>query len=358
MVDSGSYDHNSSNKACPPPQNSQTVNSGGEYETSGSGASDAPDVEITEANDGGAYESESGEAAVCPPITGKQTPNDGGAWDTNENNGGQPCPPKNEDHSDDCDCDECCFYTESDPNTIDLGGHSKGETYNKVPMRDMWYQALHPYVKPAISLSGVPSPGYREKGIIINSVNLSALTVKNNLNISAVTFLRDGNLIHTESSPNPNGGTEVYLEETDLGTGLNPSDVNFTSTVGDGTSVVTSNKIWYRFVYPFYVGSLVSTTPTEAQVKALSKIVSPKQNISHVFNFEQERYVFAYPESYGTLESILDTNSFETIDDYVLQVNSYTMLDGNNVNYNVYVFNPYNSGLLTDAVNFTNTFIF
>jgi hypothetical protein len=251
------------------------------------------------------------------------------------------------------------YYNDEPVSATNLEGFPEGS----IPggphsMQEMWDTLLYPYVAPLISLNGSPSPGYYEKGNVITAVNLAATTVKKKLNIEEVEFFKDNSSIYLQATPNAAGGTEYYLHEDDIGTGVNPPDVTFMSNVKDGTSTVNSNVISYMFVYPVYVGSLTQTTPNESQVKSLTKLVIPKQNVTHEFNFVQQRYVFAYPQSYGPLVSILDTNLFETLDDYDVQSATYTMLDGASVDYYIYVFNPYNAGLLTDAVNFKNTFRF
>jgi hypothetical protein len=250
-------------------------------------------------------------------------------------------------------------YVNYDPTSA---SNLEGWPVNTIPgiktFQTMWDLLLYPYQPPLISLAGNPAAGFREKGIVINSVNLNATTVKKKLNITEVKWFRDNTLINTLSSPNPNGATETHIHLTPIGAGVNPPDVNFKATVADGQTVNNSNIISYKFVYPFYVGALTTTTPTESDVKGLTKLILPKQNISYEFNFTQKRYIFAYPQAYGILANILDTNLFETIDDYDIQVGNYTMLDGNVVPYFIYIFNSYNAGLLTDAVNFTNTFKF
>lgn len=250
-------------------------------------------------------------------------------------------------------------YSNSDPvSASNLEGWPVGTVPGTKSFQVMWDSLLYPYQPPLITLSANPFPGYREKGVGVLPLTLSTSTIKKKLAITAIEYFKDGVSIHENIAPNPNGGDDFY-STSGFGTGIpNPPDVNFQATVTDGQTVVQSNTLWYRFVYPFYVGNLVSTTPTEANVKSLTKLVVPKQNISHVFNFTQQRYIFAYPQSYGLLDHILDTNLFETIDDYDLQTASYTMLDGAVVPYYIYIFNPYNAGLLTDAVNFTNTFQF
>lgn len=251
------------------------------------------------------------------------------------------------------------IYSNDNPTSAsNLEGWPIGTIPGQQSLQYMWDTLLYPYTPPLISLTSDDTPGYYEKGFVLLHVNLVSTTTKKKLPIISVETFRGVSSINLDTDVNPNGGVEAYYYDTPIGVDSNPSDVSFVSKVSDGQSIVTSNTIWYRFVYPFYVGSLTTIEPNEAQVKGLNKLTVPKQNIAHEFNFTQERYIFAYPQSYGVLKNILDNNLFETIGDYNVLSKTFTMLDGAVVPYYVYVFNPYNSGLLTDAVDFTNTFKF
>ena len=174
---------------------------------------------------------------------------------------------------------------------------------------------------------------------------------KGKFDITQNRFYRDGTLIFTNSNPDPTGtGNSIYIDPTDVGP---VNNVVYQADVSDGQETVLSNRIEFKFVYPFYIGNLTNSNPTEAQVKTLQKFVTPKKNQQFIHNFSQERYVIAYPQAYGELDHIYDTNRFETIDDYTLLTDTYTMLDGASVPYFIYVFN-----FLTDAVDFTNYFEF
>lgn len=103
------------------------------------------------------------------------------------------------------------------------------------------------YVAPAITLSSVPSATTKEFGDPINSVALSALTVKKSNPITSVSFYRGASEIKRVSSPNAGGGTETYTETTPVTT-----TTSFNAKVGDGTSTTTSNTVTFTYVYPIY----------------------------------------------------------------------------------------------------------
>ena len=257
---------------------------------------------------------------------------------------------------------EAALLTFEDPVTAtNLEGFPEGSYPPAVTNpQEMWDILLYPAQPLTITLSGNPAPGYREKGVVLENITLTADVTKGTEDIDEVEWFRDGGSINVESNPDPNGGDEIFIETNDVGNGVNPPDVSFYATAFDLKPFEAgSNTIWYRFVYPFYVGNLTSTSPTEAQVKSLNKLIVPKQTIEYEHNFSQSRYVIAYPQSYGSLQSILDTNGYETLDDYTIVSDTYTMLDGNSVAYYIYVFQiPGYPSALTDAVNFVNQYKF
>ena len=66
-----------------------------------------------------------------------------------------------------------------------------------------------------------------------------------------------------------------------------------------------------------------------------------------------EVYYFAYPSSYGSLTSILDTNGFETLSDYTKRTENITGLDASSQEYFIYEFNN-----LTTQTDFNNTYVY
>lgn len=203
------------------------------------------------------------------------------------------------------------------------------------------------YVAPAISLSATPNSTIREYGNPITSIAFTATTTKTTDPITTVEFYRGASLAYSVPTPDPAGGTELWTETTDI-----ESTTTFTAKVSDGTSTTTSNSKTYTFVYPFYWG-VGAQSLTPAQIQALTKSVTAKGTKTFDSSPSSEVFYFAYPKSYGLLSSILDTNSFETISDYTVRDESFTMLDATSQDYYIYEYNN-----PTTQTDFTNTFYF
>lgn len=203
------------------------------------------------------------------------------------------------------------------------------------------------YVAPSITLAGTPGTSVREFGNPITSQALSATTVRRSNPITAVAFYRGATLIDYDDSPAASGGVETYTDTDSVGV-----TSSWSARAADGTATTTSNSLTVTFVYPFYWG-VGAQSLTAAQVALLTKSVTVQGDKAVTTSPTNEVYYFAYPKSYGLLDSILDENSFETIGDYTIRDEPITGLSGSPVDYYIYEFNN-----LTTQVNFTNTYKF
>jgi hypothetical protein len=225
-------------------------------------------------------------------------------------------------------------YTNANPVPETIGGISAGSTFNNKTTSEMLDLLLYPYIAPSISLSANVSPGIFEFGNNINSLTLNATTIKKSNPITLVEFYRGASLIHSVPSPNANGGLESYVETNPI-----TSSVSFSSKVGDGTQIITSNSISYTYVYPYYVGDTSMSTPDETTIKAMTKLIKTKSNTTRNYTITNSRFCIAFPSSYGNLTSVLDANLFNITGDFTIQTLNMTMLDSQVVSYKVYIFN-------------------
>lgn len=97
-----------------------------------------------------------------------------------------------------------------------------------------------------------------------------------------------------------------------------------------GAGRITAGGASIDFIVPFYWG--VSNTTSVSDFTGLTESVTPKAQKMFTYSTDNQYMVIAYDSSYGDLKSILDPNSFETIDGWdksVLTVDGWE--------YNVYV---------------------
>lgn len=76
---------------------------------------------------------------------------------------------------------------------------------------------------------------------------------------------------------------------------------------------------------PMYIGSVTAETPTESEVKLITPITAVKANQTKIYTITSSRPCFAYPATYGSLSSILDTIGDEIISGFNVQTINFTI---------------------------------
>ena len=123
------------------------------------------------------------------------------------------------------------------------------------------------------------------------------------------------------------------------------TDKTFTLTASDGENTV-SKSISYKFVAPYYIGVSTTNTLTETEITALTKKLEAKGTKTVNYTTNQSYMVFAYPKSYGAINSIIDQNGFNVTDSFIQ--NTLTI---NSVEYYVYISNQC-TGIYTMKFNY------
>lgn len=89
-----------------------------------------------------------------------------------------------------------------------------------------------------------------------------------------------------------------------------------------------------------YYGVINSSTITENDISSLSSRLSSSKSYTYTVSLSEQRIIYMYPQTFGTLTSIKDANNFDYINSYTRTTLSY-----NGVDYCVYI--------LTDPVTIT-----
>lgn len=197
-------------------------------------------------------------------------------------------------------------------------------------------------IAPSISVTSTNSGVH----LVNTTINGTIITLQiNSLGTSTPTsieFYVDGTLIDTQTY---NNGQLKYTSNytTDITTNTKvEAKLLYNKSTGDSTSVV-GNKT-FTFVNPSYFGTtlLDGTTITDTDIKNMTTLTLTNKNYTGTnITMSNERIVYAYPQSYGNLTSIKDSNNFEYIQSY-----SLINVTIDSVTYNVYV--------MSDPVTVTN----
>lgn len=162
-----------------------------------------------------------------------------------------------------------------------------------------------------------------EKGTNINlDVSVSNF-VSGDYSPSKISLYRGSTLLEEKTA----SGTVTFSTVNNITT-----DTTFTVKLTDANNVVTSiSTKTYEFISASYTG-LVSAIPTvSADITALTKLVRKKAPYTNTYAPSNEYIVYAYPQSYGNLTSVIDGNGFENLQEYALST-----ITINSVVYNVY----------------------
>lgn len=214
-------------------------------------------------------------------------------------------------------------YISSVPSTVKIGGLDVGFTSEEgMDVVDLIYQMLHPYTQPNITIQSTPSAGYIKAGTNLNVNSIIAnVEIKSNP-IESVKLFKDNELL--QNFP-VSSNTKKFEYKTVITINKNTT---FKFDVFDGRST-TSKSISYTFINPIYYGN-ATTVPTD--MTGLTEELIAKSNKTIIFTSkEMAHQVFAYPSSYGKLNSITDSNGFNCISGF-----DCIALQNNNVEYYVY----------------------
>jgi hypothetical protein len=232
-------------------------------------------------------------------------------------------------------------YTNATPIVSAHGGVAVGETFDNVPISKVLDKILYPYVAPVVYASAAPANGGTfEIGVGTTVTSVTANVTKKARTITKVEVFGSGSAtaLATKTEGVANGGSfslpfsKELKAATDNGT-------KFTVKVTDSDKKVTSaNTGTFSLVYPFYQGVIAAgATADAAAVKALTKKVEVKGNKKWAYTATNQKMVFAYPASYGSLTKIFDANNFDVTGTFTKSTVNIACADGTSVPYNVYV---------------------
>lgn len=227
-------------------------------------------------------------------------------------------------------------YTDNSANgaTIAIGGIEKGKKYENANIIDVINDLLHPYVAPSsvgLTLGGV-NGGTFEMGSSQSVTGATVRWTRGSQNVTKAEVLKGGSVVGTADVSSDSGSVSVTVTEEIT------ANTSFTARVTDATKQTTGGNVAFTFVYPMYWGVIASGTPVDAtSVAGLTKVVQGKGNKSYTYTTTGvQQVVFAYPASYGDLNSILDPSNFECLDTFTKSNVTITGLDSTPQQYNVY----------------------
>lgn len=168
-----------------------------------------------------------------------------------------------------------------------------------------------------------------------------------------INITRDGETV-TPTSLTING-TPVDASQTSFTYSVTETTTFSVVAIANGVTLTGSTTV--TFVYASYFGVVDSTFTSSdlssLSVDSLTKLVRSSKSYTGTASLSNQKTIYIYPQSFGTLSSIKDANNFDYINSYTRV--SYTTdqwsLNGDSVAYYVYYLTD-----PTTVTSFTQTF--
>ena len=231
------------------------------------------------------------------------------------------------------------IFRNTDTTLQPIGGIKAGESLNGLTIHQILNKLIFPSTAEATaSITYKPSGRVFEKG---STVEVSSIygTVQSGIEpINNIKFY-DGETV-LETQYGVHGSVSYYFTQPVLITDSITSD-RFRISANTDSKSNFANTLSLDFVYPYYYGVYHGDVDeiTGEVVANMSKMVQTKGNKSILYTTKDERFIFAYPSSYGRLMRISDTNGFDVTRTFEMKEVMIECNDGTTQSYFVYADN-------------------
>lgn len=217
---------------------------------------------------------------------------------------------------------EDAFLTEDITSNVLVGAAPANTLFKKdTTFTEFAKKILLKEIAPSINVTATNS------GVYVVNTQIGGTTINLKINSlgtstpTSIEFYIDGTLIDTQAYTA--GKMNYSTDYSTVITSATPKTVTATAKLiydksdGNTTNVLGNKTI--VFVYPSFSGitSLDSTTITETDIKAMTKLaLTSKFYTASGVTMSNQRTIFVYPQTYGNLTSIKDANNFEYLQSY------------------------------------------
>ncbi len=205
-------------------------------------------------------------------------------------------------------------YVRNTPVPITIGGITANTYTPSGSIADVLDKLLYPYQNPVVALSSSVPTTTRQKGVdSVNGITLTATLTKKTSPLFKVEFYMGNTLLNTQECVD---GTTVYTYEY---TGVISDTTTFSAKGYDRNSKSNTASITYNFFYPNFscttLSEIADITIDEITTNGAMRLET-KANKALNFTGVMSRYVFCYPQSWGTISSIVDSTGYEYINSF------------------------------------------
>jgi hypothetical protein len=244
------------------------------------------------------------------------------------------------------------YYTNSEATTVEVGGIPVGSTFNNVSMSDMWTKLLYKFKIATISLTGSTPGGVKEVGTTITST-FTANVVTNNSVMSKLEIVGPSGTIISTTDPDETSLTsaEQSITSSSASTITYRGIATVTNDYSKTATTDITSSVSYQFVFPYYIGSVTTPTPSVSQITGLTKEVKAAGNVTHSFTYTSSYVCMAVPAEW-VISDIKDASTGLSLMNGFNKSSMTITANGIGHEYSVYVTKE-----ASDADNYTIQFV-
>lgn len=220
-----------------------------------------------------------------------------------------------------------------------LGGIGANVDLNGLTVNEVLQKLLFPYIEPSINVSSTPNGGIFERGNIQTITNVRVSITKKSERIIRIEILDDGQVIaEQQGDAIANGGMFNYAVNVQIPSVNKQLIIRVTDNSNKQFTRTTNT---FTYIYPYYWGVCDEGIEVDADlVKGLTKSVESRGTKTVRYTTNNQKMIFAYPSSYGSIASVLDPNNFDVTSTFVRKQLTIIGLDGTEQSYYVYENSP------------------
>ena len=152
--------------------------------------------------------------------------------------------------------------------SIDCGGIKAGNSFAVATVQEMFEALISPKLPPKISFSTNPSTALYKKGTSLNSIILNATPTIGTDALDTLEFFKDGELLEVKTNPASGTVSSHTYNETFS------SNITFKAKVTDSGGLSAEASKTIKFINPFYMGIVDSTSVNENIITAVYERLS------------------------------------------------------------------------------------
>lgn len=246
-------------------------------------------------------------------------------------------------------------FTDDRMSPIDIGGIIKGESFDSSPLSEILKKVVYSYQGPSGSLEILPpyDNGFIEVGTS-PTVDIR-FTINKKTLPTLITILQ--NVIPSSYPPITNSGFQEVIGTVSAIISPSPAESgtqSYTIITSDGQES-NSDQVNLFTIYPFYSGIGINNSQNYTGMFFLNKLIDGKSDKELQF-LGSGKIFFLYPQEYGPLSEINDSNNNGVLSNFDYGIYSFTSPDGNFASKSYYIYESQSTFLFTTPTLYTFKF--